>query len=266
MTAESPAATNASEAPPPDGTEQPTQGAESAPAASDAGETPKPSDGFTKRIDELTRSFRDAERAARAAERDRDYWREHAQRLPPQPQPAAEESPSVGKSLADFAYDESKYQAYMSGEVRKEAARAAREELTREQQSQTKMERVASHQEREAEFAKDLPDYFEIAHYAPINETMADVIMESENGPAIAYYLGKNPRVAASIARLSPLQMAREIGRIEATKLAEKPKPPQVSSAPPPAPKLSAGDSKVEKDPKEMTDKEFDAWRKKHMK
>lgn len=262
MTAESPAATNASEAPPPDGTEQPTQGAESAPAASDAGETEKPSDGFTKRIDELTRSYRETERSLRAVERDRDYMREELSRLR-RPEPAPEDTPNVGKTLADFAYDESKYQAHLSAEVRKEAAKAAREELTREQQSQTKMERIASHQEREAVFAKDLPDYFEIAHYAPINETMADVIMDSENGPAIAYYLGKNPRVAASIARLPQLQMAREIGRIEATKLADKPKAPQVSSAPPPAPKLAAGESRVEKDPKDMTDAEFAKWRKK---
>jgi len=239
---------------------EPPKSAESAPAVNHPDEeTHKVIEPVQKRIDELTRRRYDAER-------DRDYWREQAMRAqppPPKPDPVVE-SPA-GKTLADFAYDEAKYQAHLFGEARKQAVQAAREELTKEQQTVTHTERVAAHQEREADYAKDLPDYFEIAHYAPISGPMAETIMESQNGPAIAYHLGKNPRIAAQIARLPPLQQAREIGRIEAT-LSVKPKAPTVSAAPPPAPKIAGSDAKVDKDPAEMSQKEFNAWRRKFMK
>jgi len=93
---------------------------------------------------------------------------------------------------------------------------------------------------------------------------MLEVLEESERGPEIAYHLGQNPRLAREIARLSPLQAARELGRIEA-KLAERPKAPAVSKAPPPAPTLAATEPAVEKDPEKMSDKEWLEWRNKQL-
>ena len=44
--------------------------------------------------------------------------------------------------------------------------------------------------------------------------------MSSEDGPAIAYYLGQNPEAAERISKLAPVQAVYEIGRI-----ASKPSP-----------------------------------------
>lgn len=236
-----------------------SKSAESAPAVTDTDEDARElKTSVGRRIDELTRRRYDAER-------ERDHWRDMALRAPsPKVETVEEASPS--KSLADFGYDEAKYQQYWREETRKEAAQAAREELQKTQNGSYTAEREAEFADRESDFAKDLPDYMEVtrAPHLPITESMAETIKDSENGPAISYHLGKNPRLAAQISRLPPLQQAREIGRIEAT--LKKPTTSKVSTAPAPAPKIAASDSKVEKDPAEMNKTEFANWRRKYKK
>jgi len=234
-TADDVAATTATATPVADANEpEPQQGAESAPAVSNTDEeTTRVLDPVQKRIDELTRQKYDLKR-------DAEYWREQAQRAqaPKQEPPAQVEAPQdVGKTLADFAYDESKYQAYLFKQAESRAVAAAEAVLTKKQTETARFQTVTAHKEREAEFAKKVPDYFEVAHYAPITESMAEIIMDSDNSAELAYHLGKNRQVALNLSRLPPLQQAREIGRIEA-KLAAKPTAAQVSGAPPPAPRL----------------------------
>lgn len=227
------AATTAAAAEVPDGNQELTQSAESAPAVTNADEeTTKVLDPVQKRIDELTRRRYDAER-------DRDYWREQAQRAPrPEPPVQAPAEPAEpGKTLADFSYDESKYQDYLFRQAETRAVKAAEKVLSQKQTESARFQAFSAHQEREAAFAKKAPDYFEVAHYAPITDSMAEIVMESDKSADLAYYLGKNRQVALNISRLPPLQQAREIGKLEA-KLAEKPTPAQVSGAPPPAPRL----------------------------
>lgn len=248
----------------PDGNEpEPKQGAESAPAVTNADEdTTRVLDPVQKRIDELTRRRYDAER-------ERDYWREHAQRAQPrqEPTPPAPEPPVEGKTLADFAYDESKYQAYLFKQAEDRAVKAAEAVLTKKQTESARFQTITAHKEREAEFAKKVPDYFEIAHYAPITESMAEIVMESEMSAELAYHLGKNRQVALNLARLTPLQQAREIGRIEA-KLAAKPTPAATSAAPPPAPKLEGnrGTSPVEPGTAEADKLSTEEWLKRRNK
>lgn len=77
----------------------------------------------------------------------------------------------------------------------------------------------------------------------PITQDMAQTLMDADNGPEVLHHLANNRDVARQIARLSPLQQARELGRLEA-RLANKPVAPKVSAAPPPAPKVEGtGDS-----------------------
>lgn len=230
------------EAPPtPDGSAEAPKGAESAPAVKDADEAI--TQGVRSRIDELTRYRREAER-------ERDYWRQEAERLRPAPKPP-EPVEVKPKTLADFEYDEGKYQQYIFSElpqaIEKRAVEAAERRLQETQTRERAESRHAEFEERSDAFAKDHADFVEVALKQPqdggpvITATMAETIEDSENGPAIAYHLGKNLRLAAEIARLSPLQQAREIGRIEA-KL-DKPVVPRVSTAPEPASRIEAFDS-----------------------
>lgn len=242
---------------------------ESAPGA----EASKPKeDGFTKRIDELTKNWRETERKAleaerRAEERERDaaYWRDQVLRQ----QSSKPEPVQQTKTLADFEYDDSKYQAYLFDQAEQRAVQAAERKLKEQQETDVKERRKATFAQRESEFSKSAPDYREKTRSAifPVSEAMAEVFAESEEGPAVAYYLANNLDQADRIARMSPLAAARELGRVEAKLIAEREKAAKkVSDAPPPPPKIEgSGDPKVEKDPSDMTDAEFAKWRKRQI-
>lgn len=246
------AATTADDLPASDESPESPKGAESAPAVKGPDEK-KPSEGFTKRIDELTRDYRETERRLQAAERREQALIDRISRAEPKPEPPPEFQP---KTLADFGYDEAKFQSHLIEEVRRsartEAVQAARQELTEAQTKASKQERWSDFLSREEDFAKDLPDYHEVTRNdrLPLSEGSAlfETVMDSEQGPAIAYYLGKNLRLADQISRLPALQQAREIGRIEA-RLSDKPKVPKVSAAPEPAAKIEALDPSVNPKP-----------------
>lgn len=230
--------------------------------AVESDEKPK---GVGKRIDELTRNWRETER-------DRDYWRELALRNQ-SPQPKAEPSQPVAdeklKTLADFEYDDAKYQSYIFEQAERRSVDAAKRVLEQERTQQTAAQRKASFQSRSAEFAKTVEDFSEVVsnprlHISP---AMAEAIQDSDDGPALAYHLGKNPDVADKIAQLPATAAARELGRIEA-RLAyerEKAKEKPVSKTPPPPPKVDGTDPAVEKDPDQMTADEWLKWREKQI-
>lgn len=245
----------------PDGTQPGAGGATSAPAVTDPNAAPR-TDGVQKRIDELTRQRYDAER-------ERDYWRTQVQTSrQPEPTPATPQQP---KTLADFEYDEAKFQAYLFETASSRAVSAVEKKFREQQEHETKQRRVNEFRAREAKFAETVPDYRDVAHGAvSITTEMAEVIAESEDGPALAYYLGKNPQIADHIAQLSPYSAARELGRIEAKLAAEREKAktatPVVSQAPEPPPKIEATEPAVTKDPEDMTDAEFSKWFRKRRK
>lgn len=225
---------------------EPEVQAESSPAVTNADDSPEPekkSRGVQVRIDELTRNWREAERreAALMAMLQR-------QQSPAKQEPVAEAKPKALPRLEDFNYDEAAYQAALFEHASAEAARKVREELKREESQRKQTERVKSWKTREAEFKAKHYDYEEVAHTAPISDAMAEIIMDMELGPELAYYLGENTAEARAISEMSPTQAARALGRLEA-KLekpatpAPQPKPVPVSKAPPPTPRIEATDS-----------------------
>lgn len=186
----------------------------------------KDGSSFQKRIDELTGKYRDTER-------DRDYWKLQAESLKqaqPEPEPVA-----PGKTLADFDYDEKQFSEYVFNQAREQALNAAKAETTREQQ----IRKQAEFKSKETIFSEEAPDYFQVTRNPQLRVTqeMATVIQDSPKGSEVLYKLGKNPELAAQIAELPPLAMAREIGYLEAT-LPKVSKKPPISKAPPPPPKV----------------------------
>lgn len=72
-----------------------------------------------------------------------------------------------------------------------------------------------------------------------ITPVMRDAILEADGRAEVAYFLGKNPKEAARIARLTPVRQIAEIARIE-DKLNVKPVPPKKpSNAPAPVTPVS---------------------------
>lgn len=227
--------------------------AESSTAVTEPDESEHPRKGVQKRLDELTRNWREAERREQAL---LAIIREREAKETAAPEPIANP-----KTLADFDFDESKYQAHLIAEVERRAVAAAERKLRETEERSTAERRASGFRQRSAEFAKTVEDYESTVYdqSLPITQAMAEVIQESDDGPAIAYHLGKNPEVAAKIAQLPPIAAAREIGRIEARleyERARAKEKPAVSSAPAPTPKIDgtepgltvkAGDPESEK-------------------
>lgn len=96
------------------------------------------------------------------------------------------------------------------------------------------------------ELAEKYPDFAQVVTEGAktgkwdCSPLMALTIKDSEVGPDVAYHLAKAPTEAARIARLSNVEQAMEMGRLEGRYLAQKqtaaasPPPVKVSTAPPP--------------------------------
>jgi hypothetical protein len=195
----------------------------------------KESNPAQKRIDELTKLRREAER-------EKEYWRQQA--IAAQDKPAEPAKVETVKTLEDFDYNEGQYQAYLIQQAKAGAVEEAKRIIQQEQERQTYSQRLTAHKAREAEFSKVADDYQDVVFNPSlsISQTMAEIATEMDDGPAVLYYLGKNPDIADRIATLPPLSAAREMGRIEA-KLASAPKPDKVSKAPTPPPKIGGIDA-----------------------
>ena len=219
------------------------------PEPSESSPEKKKTDGFQKRIDELTKLRRDQERET-------VYWKELAQKEQVAPEPVS----VPGKTLADFEYDEGKFAEYLKTEAKADAVAEVDKRLLQERQARS----MADFSAIEAEFSKDVDDYHIVTRNNDLKITndMLAVAQDSPDGAAVLYYFGKNPEVAERLANLSPMSMAREIGKIEATEL-KKEKPQSISKAPKPVPKLEPTDSKVTIDPMKMSDSQFSKWRQK---
>ncbi len=194
-----------------------------------------------KRIDRLTWERHEAERRAQRAE---ELLQQSLTKREPE-QPQALKPPT----LAQFEYDEAKYleavERYTDAKLdEKLSSRQKQQEQQSSQESTAKRFR-----EKEAEFEKSNPQYRQKVYgddfmRVPLSGETALLIAESDLAPEIALHLAENIPLAQQIARLSPVQAAREIGRIEA-KLANKPAPAPVTKAPPPPPKMEEGSDPV---------------------
>lgn len=215
-----------------------TQETEGAKAEAGEPEEPEIPKGVKRKLAKLTYKVS-------VAERERDYYRDLVQRGQQTAQPAQVDE--TAKTLADFAYDEGKYAQYLVSQAEARAAKTAQQQIeqqrTREQQQQAQQ----AFEARAEAFAEEVEDYDEVVGNPslPITPAMADAIRGSEEGPAVAYYLGKNPGIASSLAMLPPIHAAVEIGFIAGKLRAERAavQKKTVTKAPEPPGKLDGTNS-----------------------
>ncbi len=251
--------------------------APSAPKAGTSEDTSSWTEKAQKRYDELTRKTYDSLSRAERAEYRAQLAEHKLAELETQQKAKTEPvAPDNFPTLEQYGYDEGKYQAAVATHVTKIATEqgktAAQAALNEERQRQQEENVGKSWATKEAEFSKSKPDYADKVKRDPrdggpvISKPMADLIMGSQLGPQVAYYLAENAEKSAAIANLPPIEQAREIGRIEAKlELAKLPPAPVVSQAPPPVSKVDSDDAPAEKSPNDMTDTEYAKWRKKQI-
>lgn len=188
----------------------------------------KPLKGFKKRIDKLSRRVSDTER-------ERDYWKQEAMKAAKQPEAAqkVDVKPPVsaeGKPKADEYETHEEYVEALA-EWKADQRWAEKEAKQKETQIKTEFQKsVESFQAKVQDFAKKHDDYEDVMEsvddiIAPVH--VQQLLIESENGPALMYELAKNRDALAKICSLSPLAAAREIGVFEA-KISSKDQPKQI--------------------------------------
>ena len=152
--------------------------------------------------------------------------------------------------------------AFLQAQIEHEAEKRAQQKIEQRTKAEQAERLAESFQEKAEKAAERYPDFNAVVAnpMLPINDAMAEFIADSDAGPDVAYYLGKNPAKAAQIAEMTPVKAARELTRIEAEILA-KPKA-QPSKAPEPiTPVGSRGKSSTSTLPSD--DDDIDTWMRK---
>lgn len=149
--------------------------------------------------------------------------------------------------------------AVKSSREREASERAA------EQATADKQQRALDHQERVTAAKAVITDFdtvMEGMKGVEVRDDLIDEIMSSSNSAVIAYHLAQNPSELEALNRMSPRELAREMGRLEAT--LKLPEAKKQTSAPPPLSKQKGGASppSQEKSLSAWLDKKYGADRK----
>jgi hypothetical protein len=126
--------------------------------------------------------------------------------------------------------------AVKSSREREASERAA------EQATADKQQRALDHQERVTAAKAVITDFdtvMEGMKGVEVRDDLIDEIMSSKNSAVIAYHLAQNPSELEALNRMSPRELAREMGRLEAT--LKLPEAKKQTSAPPPLSKQKGG-------------------------
>lgn len=237
---------------------------------------PKKKGGFQRRIDKLNAQKAEAKKEA-------EYWRKIA--LEKEQSAKSEDSESVDKEDApknadgrpnqdDFDTYEEYTEALTDWKV--EQRFKAKEEEERTSQLKSEQEKtLKSHNERVQAFREKTSDYDEVIEGLaaevddePVSPAFEAILVNSDNGPEILYELAKDPEEFKRVNSLTPLNLAREIGRLESRLTSnsagtEKKESKQVTKAPPPITPVKSKGGKVTKslyDPN-LTQREYEELR-----
>ncbi|RPI84290.1 MAG: hypothetical protein EHM41_13780 [Chloroflexi bacterium] len=248
-------------------------------------ETPPPVKGVEKRIAELTKKMR-------TAERERDFERTKREEAEKKVQELQSQIPATDKPKKEDFDDEDGYIEALTAWTVKETLRQSQTKVAGEVKTAEEREEVAeAYQTLDNAMDKGREKFEDfdtrvMAKDLVITPGMVEVALLSETAEEILYFLGSNPDISAEIAQMPDKAAARAIGKIEAqlAKASEeakaggdgKPKPnestegqvekPPVhskkvkSDAPAPINPLRTGDG-GEKRPEDMSPAEYRAWR-----
>lgn len=225
----------------------------------------KKSHRVQKRIDEITKARREAERRAAYLEEELARVRKPSIQIGEKP------------TLEQFDFDQDAYlEALTEYKVQQRLAESenSREENARKEQEQREL---IDFRTRESSVRTEYPDYDQVVYSpnTPISETMASAIRKDDNGALVAYFLGKNPDVAYRISQQPPQVQYQAIGDLSdkiteyrqsngegSVPSAPQQQQPNVTAAPAPPPTVTARGTAV-KSPEKMTTEEWMEWRNK---
>lgn len=236
-------------------------------------------DPVEKRIGQLTRKWRTAERSLNNERSKRQDVETKLKKLeaqiPDTEKPVREDFESdvdYIEALTDWKVD-AKFKVQQAGTA----------QTTEEKQRQQSIEDVEQKIEEICDRGREkYEDYDKLVFDQDLQLTqeMSEIALMSDIAEDILYHLGSNPDASATISKLPVLKAAREIGKIETELLAKIPKPntatdgkpkpngsekpvvtqKKTTKAPAPISPIPAAGI-IEKDPSQMSPKEYRRWR-----
>lgn len=207
------------------------ENADSTPPVADDAATP-PKGGARERIEELVA---DKNALRKYIEYREALWNQP----PPKAETPAPVTPTLeaAPTLESCQYDTDKWTQAMNAWTQKQIQDGIKQALSTEKQTATVETQKQQFEARMEAFTKATPDAKTVLGnpaLPQLSKEAAALLVASDIGPQVLYYLGKNPDKAARIARQTPIQQAEAIGRISA-EIKVQPKPQkQLSNAPPP--------------------------------
>lgn len=157
---------------------------------------------------------------------------------------ASDDAPKEADYNGDYTAYQTDLAAYKAaqkiGSKLDEQAKAQASDKIRE----AKAEAAEDFLERANELKAKIPDFDETFEKfatsgGKFSEHVIEELHDSDKGPQLAYHIAKNPQLAATLNQMSPRDVAREIGRLEAT--VSLPQPRKQTQAPPPITPPSGG-------------------------
>ena len=230
---------------------------------------PDDSKPVQKRIGSLTKKWR-------TAERERDLERERIIELEAKLQEATSKIPDISKPLKTEYDDEDAYIEALTDwkidvklkNLQKSGEKKVKEVKEVKEVNET-YDGLDDAMDRGNEKYEDF-DELVLDKNLVISPEVTQILLDTEIPEDILYHLAANPEMSEKISKLSERQAAIEIGKIEVGLMKgekkEKEEKPEVkpikkqSKAPAPIIPVRA-DGTVEKDPNQMTMKEYKAWR-----
>jgi hypothetical protein len=199
-------------------------------------------EGYSEKVQ---KRIRKAIAKQREAERRAEYWERQAQQEQPPKQP--EPTPTGDRPPREEDYE--RFEDFITAKATYAAEQKVRQEWDQREQISKAREREqlvnAKMNDGERRLAdQGIKDFKEVAFKNPdqggptVTTEMVNVCVESDLTAELAYYFGKNPVIADDISRMTPIGVARAIGKIEAgiengsIKLVA----PTTTEAPPPIP------------------------------
>lgn len=220
------------------------------------------------------------EAVRKKAEEDARYWRQEKARARGDFFKGRQQDPeklpdipvqdvAIGKEPQKDDFDD--YEKYLDAKISFETSKARIQwdrEQARKSQETEHQQKITKLQEKINLGFVEYPDFEEVAmnEMVPITPAVMEALAECDNPHKVAYYLGKNRAEAIQISRMTPMQTARALARIEVEieKAGPSNAPNQsnrITNAPPPI-RPSGSSNVVGKDPEKMTQREYEDWRK----
>lgn len=192
----------------------------------EGGEAGKKEPWFKRRIDDLTREKHEARRQAERLEKMLEQQEAMMRQFAPKNEPEAASSGITPPNPNDFAggqYDP-RYMEAMLQYTRQSAVMEAKQAIAQEyEQRQAQQAFVAAQQKLETSEAAARAKYTDYDYVIdPItsdpklaqNQTIRQALLGTDNGPEIAYVLGKNLDVAYEIASMNPIQAGMRLAEL----------------------------------------------------